>query len=115
MELPALRHIPQDKWELAEAVVHELWTPNGIKSVSPSFLTGKVLVTYDATELHEESVLGFIEGMIGFTVSNWNCLSKIPPEDLPVIIARLRQSLQSSNHSAQVLNEEVSIPDDICS
>jgi len=113
IELPALRKIPADKRDLVERVVAELWVPDGIKSLDLSLITGSVVIRYDATEVSEQQVLETIRSLIGIMVRNWEHLVRIQPEELPEVIARLREFLATSNHDGRIVHAEVTIPNHV--
>jgi Heavy metal associated domain 2 len=113
VELPALRRIPEESAPLAEAVIGELWYPKAITSLKVTILTGNVLVVYDAEAMTEEDVLRIIQGMVNFTIANWDRFGSVPPDELPGILGRLRDALTREGDGTPILNEEVSIPDDV--
>ncbi|MGO9121060.1 MAG: HMA2 domain-containing protein [Desulfomonilaceae bacterium] len=113
VEISMLRKIPVEKRELIEKVIGRVALPSGIKSLDLSFISGSVLLKYDAHIITEQGVLATIRELVNTVVYHREALRGIGNENLPAVIEKLNGVVEKANYKTVEPYEGDAISEDV--
>lgn len=94
LAIPALKEIPK-AWQVDSLAVTELIEAiPGIKAASYNYLTGSVLITYDADRLNEKEIVKYLKKMVRIVAAHKTQLARTKVEELEEAVSKMREIIQ---------------------
>jgi hypothetical protein len=113
ISVPLLRRVPDEGKPLARKLEPLFLLREGIQSVQVGFLTGNVLVRFDARRLDEQHVLRWTSLLHRMISEHWDRLEAIPSDRVSSVIGRVRGVLAAAAQDDPRFARGVVIPSDV--
>lgn len=82
LSVPGLNNIPENMRQYEHYTTSLMKLEDGIKEISYSYVTGKILVTYDKDVTNEKKILDWINFVWKKVVDNEDIYNKMQPEEI---------------------------------
>lgn len=96
LHIPILKKFGERYRNWALMICELIGEPDGIDDVSPSLVTGTVLLYYDHNKLSEQEILNFISSLGKIFISQRDELSPFAEEQPELVLKRLKEWLNSA-------------------
>jgi hypothetical protein len=108
--VPLLRRVPPQDRSLTDQLEPLFLLPEGIESVDVGFLTGNMLVRFDAGVLSEQQVMNWTSVLWRLISEHWDRLAALPVKRVGTVVARVRQVLAAALREDPALRQAIVIP-----
>lgn len=82
LSVPGLNNVPENMRQYEHYTTSLMKLEDGIKEISYSYVTGKILVTYDKDVTNEKKILDWINFVWKKVVDNEDIYNKMQPEEI---------------------------------
>ena len=93
LAVPGLNNVPENMRKYEHCTTSLIKIEKGIKDVSYSYVTGKVLLIYDTNETNEKKILDWINFIWKKVIDNEDIYNKMQPEEIEKNLDKLYEML----------------------
>ena len=93
LAVPGLNNVPENMRKYEHYTTSLIKIEKGIKDVSYSYVTGKVLLIYDTNETNEKKILDWINFIWKKVIDNEDIYNKMQPEEIEKNLDKLYEML----------------------
>jgi hypothetical protein len=113
LSVPLLKRVPRDGEPLADKLEKLFLLPEGIQTVSVSFLSGSLLIGYNTRAMSEQQVLEWTDTLWRLLGEHYDRLASLPVADVDTVVARIEPLLQNALNENHSYNKRIVVPDDV--
>lgn len=113
VHIPFLLKVDSSRKDLARMVSELLQVPDPIKKAEAALPTGNVLIQYDSQAFTEDEVFDYVKGLLEIVLRNRGRIQDPPPEKIPELTKRLKETVQKALGQRLTLDVETEVSDDV--
>lgn len=108
-----LKNVSPELRPATETIEELLASIPGVKSITPNYITGSLLILYDQEVINKESIISSIQVIWKTLVTNRKQLSEVDQSEIKDVIKKIIDFLEKENIDISSILGEVKIPDEI--
>ncbi len=113
VHIPLLKSIIEEFSPTYETIEELLFSAPGIQKVTPNYISGNILITYNPEEIDEESIIHSLKVIWKTMVSNRKHFANLNLERSEILTTRLIKYLKREDINLTKIIGEVKIPSEI--